>query len=49
MPLKWYVLIRCYRELFIRFVNLFSFDFIIKLIFCFFTSAVSGKIGLVGL
>ena len=28
MPQKWYVLIRCYRELLIRFVILFIFDFI---------------------
>ena len=42
MPLKWYVLIRCYRELLIRFVNFNFFDFIkliIKLIFNLFTSA----------
>ena len=40
MPLKWYVLIRCYEELFIRFVNLFIFDLINSL----FTSAFKFKL-----
>ena len=42
MPLKWYVLIRCYREVLIRFVNLSIFDFIkliINIIFSLFTSS----------
>ena len=47
MPLKSYVLIRCYRELLIRYVNLFIFDFIkliIKLIFSLFTSTFKLKL-----
>ena len=47
MPLKRYVLIRCYRELLIQFINLFIFDFIkliISLIFSFFTSAFKLKL-----
>ena len=40
MPLKWYALIRCYRELFIRFVNLSIFDFLFSL----FTSTFKLKL-----
>ena len=43
MPLKWYVLIRCYRELVIRLL-IYFIKLIINLIFSLFTSAFKLKL-----